>query len=188
MATVEAVITKVERDSRNPEWVKIWTDHESIGTEKDPMSTKDPKRAQEAMGLFMSGERRLINYTSNPKTSEHGHTWQNAYFNGTADLPSTPLPEAAPPALEIPTPSVTAEVNIPTATPASSDSKDWQIAKSVAAKLVIDTLPLLEKDEQNNFYSQSTRALAWAKWIYTTPLPSDDPAPQHPDEDDGIPF
>lgn len=163
MPTIEARITQVVRDG---DWIRITTDHPTIGTEQNPLSTKRQEKGSEAFALSKSGERVVIQYNSRPKTLADGRTFQNYYYEsamtatngGSAGLGE--IPEAAPRS---------------SGGGSSPDpNKDWRIALQVGAKLALLTMPMMAEHEQT-FEVQTEIALAWGHWLYMKGLTLPEP-------------
>lgn len=182
MPTAEAKITKVRLDESTG-WYEIQTDNQDIRK----LTTKIAAKASEASALKQQGALAIIEYTSKPRTLADGRTFQNYYYDSAiaSDEPSPAddgIERVSPPARK------------------TDPSDAWRICLGAGAKLAVATLPLMP-DEQRDFDTQKRIAIAWARFIYSTPyeqappssaqsslddLSQYDSPPPHGDED--IPF
>lgn len=216
--TVEATIQDVEYNQQSG-WYAVITD-------QGKFSTKIAELAQQALdakgyrGIIQGGEK----VTTKPARDGSGmRTYVDRYFNqftpggnGGAFLqPQMPAQGGAPPP-----PAATGfaqapagQMQMPTTpppkdfTPASNERAKtpredaWRMALTSGSERAVQTLPLLQQDQQS-FDVQKAIALAWAKWIFFTPVPMEiagtqvmpntqhdegyESAPAHTDDD--IPF
>jgi hypothetical protein len=188
--TVEATILDVEF---NP--ASGWY---AVNTDQGKFSTKIAELAQQALdakgyrGIVQGGEK----VTTKPAPDGSGmRTYRDRYFNAftpTAAGPGNggytlPQQQAPPPPAAtgfaqtpagVPTPAPTpaapaaAGFSPPTAQERSKTNREdaWRMALTSGSERAVQTLPLLAK-EQQTFDNQKAIALAWAKWIFFTPVP-----------------
>ena len=215
--TVEATIQDVEYNQASG-WYAVITD-------QGKFSTKIAELAQRALdakgyrGIIQGGEK----VTTKPAPDGSGmRTYRDRYFND-----FTPqqvganggfTPAGSPP--PAPPPPATGFAQVPAGqtrldpakdfTPASAQERSktnredaWRMALTSGSERAVQTLPHLAIEHQT-FDAQKSIALAWAKWIFFTPVPMeiagtqvmpnpqppyDDPGPQTPPPGDSdIPF
>lgn len=153
--TVEARITEVVRDAKNPIWVRATTDHPTVKR----IDMNEDEHARQAMALLASGETAVIEVNHTQKPREGGGNWDNYYWqrviaNAQPPMPEIPIEEQAP------------------ASARPTDKTDaWRICLSLGAKLAVQTLPLITRPEDMTFPAQADLALAWGTFIFTTPPP-----------------
>lgn len=171
MATVEARITKVEHDVGTG-WYSIYTDSDSV----KKLTTKMDAKATEAAALRQSGEVVLIRYSHKQRTDDNtGRTYNNYYYeqaatasrqsNGASGSGIDSVGSAA---------GVSAGSNegieqVERPWRKMDPSEAWRICLGSGAKLAVQTLPLMPV-EQRTFEVQKQIALAWALWIFSTPV------------------
>jgi len=180
--TIRATVEKVEHDIGTG-WYRISTDHASVKR----LDTKKTELAEQAAELKRSGAQAEISYNERV-VNKDGRTYRNYYYeNGV--------------------PASGNGSGIETIQPQQQGRKTdpgeaWRIALSVGAKLAVETLPLMAP-EQRSFETQKKIALAWASFVFYTPLienpgaalayaqtaPEPDPEwGSPPPEDEDIPF
>ena len=167
--TVEATIQDVEHDVASG-WYKIVTD-------QGDYSTKIRENAEDALRL--RNQRALINYTervvTKPAADGSGmRTYRNRYFSRASAAPNGGAPAGSgftttggqQTALD------PAEGFTPPSGERSKTNREdaWRMAMTSGSERAVQTLPMLAK-EQQSFESQKAIALAWAKWIFFTPVP-----------------
>jgi hypothetical protein len=139
--TIEATIDKVEQD--------IDTGWFTVVTDQGKFSTKIREKADEAVGL--RGSRVLLRYSEQVKTKD-GRTYRNRYYEDASEVPS-------------------ANGGFTETSSRKTPKEDaWRMSLSVGAKCAVDTLPLMPS-EQRTFDTQKQVALAWAKFLFFTPMP-----------------
>jgi hypothetical protein len=180
--TVEATIQDVEYNQASG-WYAVVTD-------QGKFSTKIAEVAQRALdakgyrGLIQGGEK----VTTKPAPDGSGmRTYRDRYFNdftptalggnGGFTQPAAPPPAATgfaqTPAAQTPLPGLDPAKDF---TPASNERAKtprddaWRMALTSGSERAVQTLPMLAVEHQT-FDSQKAIALAWAKWIFFTPVP-----------------
>jgi hypothetical protein len=151
--TVEARITEVVRDAKNPIWVRAKTDHATVKR----IDMNQDEHAREAMALLASGETAVIEINHVQKPREGGGVWDNYYWQRVVANAQPPMPE------------IPVEAQPPARPTDKGDA--WRICLSLGAKLAVQTLPLITKPEDMTFPAQADLALAWGTFIYSTPTP-----------------
>lgn len=183
MATVEARITKVEKDESSG-WYRISTDDGEVKR----LDTKIAEKAKEAAAL--KGVLAQIEFTErqgNPNPHAPGTYYLNRYYEraGSVEVAQDD------------------GIDIVQQTSRKTDPEDaWRMCLNKGGELAVRTLPLMGEN-QRSFEVQKQIALAWAMFFLFTPMPSleqltfgggngfgagnsTDNPPPHSDED--IPF
>src|SRR5215471_12283675 len=164
MATIEARITKVEHDVGTG-WYSILTDHGEV----KKLQTKMIAKAEEAAGL--KGEVALIEYSAKDSQNTNPHTgkpYRNIYYERARTAPSG---NGASGGIDTVGGETASGIEQAPERPLRKmdPSEAWRICLGTGAKLALMTLPMMPT-EQRTFEVQKQIALAWAMWIFSTPL------------------
>lgn len=159
MATIEARITKVEHDVGTG-WFTILTDHETV----KKLTTKMEPKAKEAADLRRGGDLAEIEYSHKQRTdTTTGRVYNNHYYEN-ARAASNGASNGGIDGIDVvaqPQTAISRKLD-----PAES----WRICLGAGAKLAVATMPLMQ-EHQRDFETQKRIAVAWALWIYGTPMP-----------------
>jgi hypothetical protein len=149
MATAEVTIQRVTQNF-DTGWYTVETD-------QGKYATKIAELASEAKSL--EGKHVLLDYdeqvVNKPAPDGSGmRTYRNRYYNRASEAPATNGPAVIEQVSSRRTPREDA----------------WRMCLGVGAKCAVDTLALMP-NEQRTFDIQKTIALAWAKFLFFTPMP-----------------
>jgi hypothetical protein len=187
MEEFRATIERVEQDG---DWFSIFTNDGTI----KKLTTKREDLAGQAATLRLKGVPARIKFTPNKKTLADGRVFNNYYFEGAEEAPTSNGSGAV------------AGIDKIEPSGRKTDPEDaWRMSLAAGAKLAVATMPLMPV-ESRDFETQKRIALAWADFIVNTPKGEtsfarefaggpgyrDDPTQGAPDNyhhrDDDIPF
>lgn len=151
MAVVEAHVTKVEQELGS-DWFSVQTDHEQV----KKLTTKKKDIAEGAAAVRISGALATITFTQRDRES-NGRVYHNYYLDKCEPAASN------------------GAAGIDTVAPVGrkTDPDDaWRMCLNKGGELAVSTMPLMPV-EQRDFETQKRLAVAWARFFFYTPLPTD---------------
>lgn len=153
MAVIEAHVTKVEQEIGS-DWFAVSTDHDQV----KKLTTKKREVAEGAAAVRVAGSLAKITFTQRDREA-NGRTYHNYYLDSAEPIAtngaSGGIDQVAPVGRK------------------TDPAEAWRICLAAGGKLAVATMPLMPV-EQRDFETQKRLAVAWARFFFYTPMPTED--------------